>query len=35
VTATEHPWHGRPASAVMVAPPLAVVWLSGAVTESD
>ena len=27
VEATEEPWHGRPASAVMVLPPLSALWL--------
>jgi 1,4-alpha-glucan branching enzyme len=27
VLATDVPWHGRPASAVLTVPPLAVVWL--------
>ncbi len=27
VTATDEPWHGRPASARIVLPPLATVWL--------
>ena len=27
VTAVEQEWHGRPASAQMVLPPLAAVWL--------
>jgi 1,4-alpha-glucan branching enzyme len=26
VEATDEPWHGRPASAVMVLPPLAALW---------
>jgi 1,4-alpha-glucan branching enzyme len=26
VEATDDPWHGRPASAVMVLPPLAALW---------
>jgi len=26
VQATDEPWHGRPASAVMVLPPLATLW---------
>ncbi|HUG83201.1 MAG TPA: 1,4-alpha-glucan branching protein GlgB, partial [Euzebya sp.] len=29
VDATEHPWHGQPASAHVTCPPLAVVWLQG------
>ena len=27
VQATDVPWHGRPASAVLTVPPLAVIWL--------
>jgi len=27
VTATPEPWHGRPASASITIPPLAVLWL--------
>jgi 1,4-alpha-glucan branching enzyme len=30
VEATDQPWHGRPASAVMVLPPLAAVWFEPA-----
>lgn len=30
VEATEDPWHGRPASAVMVLPPLAALWFEPA-----
>jgi 1,4-alpha-glucan branching enzyme len=26
VEATDEPWHGRPASALMVLPPLAALW---------
>jgi 1,4-alpha-glucan branching enzyme len=35
VSATEQPWHGRPASAVLRVPPTGVLWLRGqpAVTE--
>ncbi len=28
VTATDEPWHGQPASATLVVPPLATVWLT-------
>jgi 1,4-alpha-glucan branching enzyme len=28
VTALPRPWHGRPASASIVLPPLAVLWLA-------
>jgi 1,4-alpha-glucan branching enzyme len=28
VEATREPWHGRPASALMTLPPLAVLWLA-------
>ena len=27
VEATDEPWHGRPASAVLTVPPLGVLWL--------
>nr|MBM4575952.1 1,4-alpha-glucan branching enzyme [Prescottella equi] len=27
VTATEHPWHGRPASATLTLPASAAIWL--------
>jgi len=27
VDATENPWHGRPASAVLVLPPTSGLWL--------
>src|SRR5262249_14798037 len=27
VEATDEPWHGRPASAVLTVPPLAAIWL--------
>jgi 1,4-alpha-glucan branching enzyme len=30
VDATEDPWHGRPASAVLVLPPTSVLWLEPA-----
>ncbi|WP_299560425.1 1,4-alpha-glucan branching protein GlgB [uncultured Mycolicibacterium sp.] len=30
VQATDEPWHGRPASAVLVLPPLSAVWLEPA-----
>jgi 1,4-alpha-glucan branching enzyme len=30
VEATDEPWHGRPASAVMVLPPLAALWFEPA-----
>ncbi|GAA1219069.1 hypothetical protein GCM10009632_44430 [Mycolicibacterium alvei] len=30
VQATDEPWHGRPASAVMVLPPLAMLWFEPA-----
>jgi 1,4-alpha-glucan branching enzyme len=30
VEATEEPWHGRPASALMVLPPLAALWFEPA-----
>ncbi|WP_207891521.1 1,4-alpha-glucan branching protein GlgB [Nocardioides jejuensis] len=30
VEATDHPWHGQPASAELVVPPLGVVWLTPA-----
>ena len=30
VEATDDPWHGRPASAVMVLPPLAALWFEPA-----
>jgi 1,4-alpha-glucan branching enzyme len=30
VEATDEPWHGRPASAVMVLPPLAMLWFEPA-----
>jgi 1,4-alpha-glucan branching enzyme len=28
VTATEEPWHGQPASALLQLPPQGVVWLA-------
>ena len=28
VEAVDEPWHGRPASAVMVLPPLSALWLA-------
>jgi 1,4-alpha-glucan branching enzyme len=31
VTAEEHPWHGRPASAVLQLPPAGVIWLAPSV----
>ncbi|EUA13248.1 alpha amylase, C-terminal all-beta domain protein [Mycobacterium kansasii 732] len=30
VDATEDPWHGRPASAVLVLPPTSALWLEPA-----
>jgi 1,4-alpha-glucan branching enzyme len=30
VTASDEPWHGQPASATMVLPPLGVLWLTPA-----
>ena len=30
VEATDDPWHGRPASAVMVLPPLTALWFEPA-----
>jgi 1,4-alpha-glucan branching enzyme len=30
VEAVDEPWHGRPASAVMVLPPLAALWFEPA-----
>ena len=30
VEATDEPWHGRPASAVMVLPPLTALWFEPA-----
>ena len=30
VEATDEPWHGRPASAMMVLPPLAALWFEPA-----
>ncbi len=30
VEATDEPWHGRPASAVMVLPPLSALWFEPA-----
>ena len=30
VEATDEPWHGRPASAVLVLPPLSALWLKPA-----
>ena len=30
VQATDEPWHGRPASAVLVLPPLSALWLKPA-----
>ena len=30
VDATDEPWHGRPASAVLVLPPLAALWFEPA-----
>ncbi|ULE31622.1 1,4-alpha-glucan branching protein GlgB [Mycobacterium sp. IDR2000157661] len=34
VQATDEPWHGRPASAVMVLPPLAALWFEYEPAES-
>jgi 1,4-alpha-glucan branching enzyme len=33
VEATDEPWHGRPASAVMVLPPLAALWFEPVAPE--
>ncbi|MEV4315725.1 1,4-alpha-glucan branching protein GlgB [Actinocrispum sp. NPDC049592] len=33
VEATEKPWHGRPASAVLQLPPQGVIWLAPATTQ--
>ena len=30
VEATDEPWHGRPASAVMVLPPMSALWFEPA-----
>jgi 1,4-alpha-glucan branching enzyme len=30
VDATNHPWHGRPASAVLALPPMSALWLEPA-----
>ncbi|MGI9017749.1 MAG: 1,4-alpha-glucan branching protein GlgB [Euzebya sp.] len=35
VSATADPWHGRPASALITCPPLAVVWLQGPATDEE
>ena len=35
VEATDEPWHGRPASAVMVLPPLAALWFEPSSSAAD